>query len=1349
MHSVSHSRAASGALDAAKSPSTSSSEPAQGASPESSDIPGTAARSSRSSVPLSASGSSSTASASAPEPAPESLAQRRTSISHAANRLSQGAAGTDSANTSFGSGGERTATADVAELMQSVQHELRTPVHGLLSMLEYLRKDIAQSAAFNLPDAHPLLAARAPSQPPLQGRTRLFASARAHAHTHGNAHANMHVLAKVASVQAKRAAQHVLDAVSSTGQSLAQVPSQLRLPSHVMSAAAKSRCFGSPESASAAAGTNPPAVPGENGEEARGADAAAAHEHEGAGGAKATIGRSKSSPGALPMAAVMTKANSANHSTSPPFLPIVSSSTPTSEHTVTTSSASSSSPSLATTPASLTQPEPPYTSSAPTTPSGGAAVGSESDGATPPPLSFPKGHLSAATASDLAAVLREERRSLLSRLDGALGLVERLHNILDDYNDFASEILLADRDAAHGFGSWAAIAPTTPVIDTAVEPRAAALGAPTSLANAFRGLALHDASSLPVSNLAYVHPAISAPISTSTLASTPRVAQSDASEANVHTPMLHSRSQSRSRILASASSSEREIDGIPLTSPPAPSSNSAGLGDSAHGPAAHPGRDLESKDAILDEPVNFGTLLDEVACEAWNQQVRALRAEDADARLPPPPELILQIDTSLRHVKSVVSVTTVKKLMHKLISNSLRFTKEGYVEVSVMPGIAGEDTLDAAQAETDRYAEAALASEALRSPTPPAIRNDLISIVVEDTGEGMTSTFMQENLFMPFQKANRFKAGAGLSMTLCASLVRKLRGRMHIASDAGRGTIVTVTIPVVHHYNTDISPGQELPPSNVDRLVYLYGFEGMGMQRLAQAITAQLATFGNFYCTTSIKDCDYILLPEEKCIQTDAGVEAVLAQCRPGVKIGVLQAHEDVGIERAASLNRSEPPVFVTRKPFGPKAFEALLGAYSLSQLSKAIDGEVSGALAGVKANNGKCESSCSEGDYFSAQSLSEKQHLKENKDEIQGYSASVGRMDGQALVGSETSGDGEDEEGKQKTVEERTANERLFKAAKKSSRGILPDLLFAPSTMDAILRAPQARAPLLPLRRKFGSTGQQDSESGRSPLSSAFPIFAGSMKSIMEGLAHMHQKIISPNLQASPDTAADASTEENQGSNARPSKPGEALRRTATKTVAAAVPPAAACDTVRKQAEEEASAFSVLCVEDNPLNMRVMTQMLKQSRILQFSATDGVEAVELFKEVRPSVVLLDINMPRMDGFEACEEMRRFEREEVEQDKLLAFSPTRRVASRIVAVTALSDDFHQQKGLSVGMDDWLTKPIKMNTIKKDLAVWKEEWEQALEKSKALEGQGSAASVAEVYGSTLTARQGDAPVATQP
>ncbi|PWN52559.1 hypothetical protein IE53DRAFT_273410 [Violaceomyces palustris] len=593
-------------------------------------------------------------------------------------------------------------------------------------------------------------------------------------------------------------------------------------------------------------------------------------------------------------------------------------------------------------------------------------------------------------------------------------------------------------------------------------------------------------------------------------------------------------------------------------------------------------RDAEQNHNLVpEEPVDLGELLDEVAAKAWAAQVRQIRAEGGeDARLPPPPELILQTETSLRGWKTVVSTDLIKRLAHKLISNALRFTTEGFVEISLAPAIASPRDEDV--------------ENQLDAEEPPKASKNFIELVIEDSGEGMTEEFLSDHLFEPFVKADAFKSGAGLSMTLCSSLVRNMGGAMHVSSDKGRGTIVNVKIPVETLPETIINPA---PPSQSDQLIYLYGFEGYGLQRLAQVISAQLATFGNLYCTSHIEDADYLLLPEEACLEVEGGIEAILAKTKPGVKIGVLQAHEDAGIEYAAFKNGSRRPTFVTRKPFGPRCFANLL---RLAEQSGAQDTRTKGET--VRDSHG---------------------HL--------GYTAPVDPNEPDSVLpeGAGTpiasgSPDKEKASADLKTDHLESvadAEEGLIRRGSSLPSGDkLADLVVSPKALDEVLRAPQPPPKM----------------------------------------QHPQSASVVGDLMAS-------------------------------------------------SSVEDARDFSVLCCEDNPLNMRILTQMLKQSKIEFHQAVDGEEAVKQFKKHLPAVTLLDINMPKMMGFEACEEMRRFVSEELgEKGKGRTF--------KIIAVTALSDDFHRSRGFECGMDEWYSKPLKMAQLRKELKEWKKEFDDRMAES---------------------------------
>lgn len=119
---------------------------------------------------------------------------------------------------------------------------------------------------------------------------------------------------------------------------------------------------------------------------------------------------------------------------------------------------------------------------------------------------------------------------------------------------------------------------------------------------------------------------------------------------------------------------------------------------------------------------------------------------------------------------------------------------------------------------------------------------------------------------------------------------------------------------------------------------------------------------------------------------------------------------------------------------------------------------------------------------------------------------------------------------------------------------------------------------------------------------------------------------------------------------------------------------------------------FKVLVVEDNPINSRILTSLLKRAGLRFLEARDGVEGVELYKKELPAVVLMDINMPRMNGIEATQAMRAVQAPHVPY---------------IAAITALSSEADRVRGFEAGMDAWFTKPLRMGPVVEDLQRRKE------------------------------------------
>jgi len=111
-----------------------------------------------------------------------------------------------------------------------------------------------------------------------------------------------------------------------------------------------------------------------------------------------------------------------------------------------------------------------------------------------------------------------------------------------------------------------------------------------------------------------------------------------------------------------------------------------------------------------------------------------------------------------------------------------------------------------------------------------------------------------------------------------------------------------------------------------------------------------------------------------------------------------------------------------------------------------------------------------------------------------------------------------------------------------------------------------------------------------------------------------------------------------------------------------------------------------ILLVEDNKTNQEFMKIMLKKHKLTYDIASDGLEALEYFKNNSYDLILMDENMPNMSGTEATKEIRRLEKEEK-----LGYTP-------IVALTANAIKGDEKRFLDAGMDEYVTKPINKERL---------------------------------------------------
>lgn len=109
----------------------------------------------------------------------------------------------------------------------------------------------------------------------------------------------------------------------------------------------------------------------------------------------------------------------------------------------------------------------------------------------------------------------------------------------------------------------------------------------------------------------------------------------------------------------------------------------------------------------------------------------------------------------------------------------------------------------------------------------------------------------------------------------------------------------------------------------------------------------------------------------------------------------------------------------------------------------------------------------------------------------------------------------------------------------------------------------------------------------------------------------------------------------------------------------------------------------TLLLVDDEPVNLRVLKQLLANDYQLIF-ARNGEEALKLAPSRQPNLILLDVMMPGLTGFEVCRQLKQ-------QDN------TKQIP--VIFVTALNDEQDETQGFDAGAVDYITKPISPAIVK--------------------------------------------------
>lgn len=107
---------------------------------------------------------------------------------------------------------------------------------------------------------------------------------------------------------------------------------------------------------------------------------------------------------------------------------------------------------------------------------------------------------------------------------------------------------------------------------------------------------------------------------------------------------------------------------------------------------------------------------------------------------------------------------------------------------------------------------------------------------------------------------------------------------------------------------------------------------------------------------------------------------------------------------------------------------------------------------------------------------------------------------------------------------------------------------------------------------------------------------------------------------------------------------------------------------------------YSILLVDDDEKLCSLLYSYFKQEQCIVYRAANGMEAIQQVKQHEPQIMILDIMMPGMDGFEVCRRVRQF------SDILIIF------------LTAKDDETDRLIGLNIGADDYVSKPFNIREL---------------------------------------------------
>lgn len=113
--------------------------------------------------------------------------------------------------------------------------------------------------------------------------------------------------------------------------------------------------------------------------------------------------------------------------------------------------------------------------------------------------------------------------------------------------------------------------------------------------------------------------------------------------------------------------------------------------------------------------------------------------------------------------------------------------------------------------------------------------------------------------------------------------------------------------------------------------------------------------------------------------------------------------------------------------------------------------------------------------------------------------------------------------------------------------------------------------------------------------------------------------------------------------------------------------------------------AYKILYIEDNPDNMRLIQRVLESRGYDLYGAANGLEGVSIAEEIKPDMVLIDINLPDIDGYEVARRIRTSQETALQSVILIA------ITANVLAGDA-------EKAIDAGCDAYLPKPVNVREL---------------------------------------------------